>query len=435
MRNKIKKLSLIIVLIPLIAVSFLFLEKNNFKILETSVLSILQNIAEENAPAPSDLGIDKITIRKLSDPTDDFKYYKYTSTIILHNYGGNLTDDRVILSAGKDQKYTLVRNTDDGFSLSKDETYIVRNYEFIFDGKYNGGTLPIKVEIIDGTDSYEENNTYEIDVFDPSAKIESISLKEILNDGTFVLDFNSIPFSIRKHNFELFTSDSAIYSEEDVRYHEVYTLDQVYGYYRIKNSLENVKSEYTSSVVTELDSHFVTFTYDPFLDDTVHYVYVKATNPETGNYAISNVLMLPPQENMDRAEFAKLFVDLTGEKIVNGGVNYFEDVSNDQWYYPYVQTLYNLGLLNTETYFYNPDALISRGEVLRVALDYFDVDLTVDENDLKFEDISEDNRLYPYIDALLSTSAGSSFHEYFNSDAPATKNYLKYLINEYSKSN
>lgn len=435
MKNKIKKISLIIVLIPLIAVASLFLQKSNFKILETSVLSILKNIAEENAPKPADLGIDKITIKKVSDPTDDFDYYKYKSTIVLHNYGGDLHGGRVILSAGKNQKYTLVKNTDTGFSLLKDENYIVRNYEFIFDGKYNGGQLPITVELIDKTDSDEENNTYTVDVFDSTAKIESISLKEILDDGTFVLDFNSIPFSIRKHNFELLTSDEAIYEESDVRYDEISTLDNEYGYYRIKNSLENIKSNFTSTSVTELESHFVTFTYDPFLDESTHYLYVKATNPQTGNYAVSNMLMLPPQEQMNRAQFAKLFIDFTEIKIMDNGVTYFEDISEDEWYYPYAQTLYNLGLLDTGTYNYRPTILITRGEVLRIALDYFDVDLIINDGDSHFEDVAEDHYLYPYVEALLASSAGSSFHGNFNPDKPATKNYLKYLINEYSKSN
>jgi len=339
------------------------------------------------------------------------------------------------LHAGEDQKHDLIRNTDEGFTLMRDQTYIVRNFEFIFDGKYNGGEMPIRVDIVDEGDYYEENNSYVVDIFESNAKIESILVEEILNDGTVVLDFDSIPFSLRKHDFELFVSNEASYKEEDVRYSEVYTRDEVYGYYRIKNSLKNVQSGFDSRTVTELESHFVELPNDPFLNEENHFVYVKAVNPDTGNYATSNLIMLPSQEAINRAEFAELFVQGADVDTYDAGVVYFEDVDKEQWYSSSVQTLYNLGLFDIEFTEYNPEENISRAEVLRIVLDYFDVDLVIGAEAPHFEDVVEDNFIYPYVEALLADSKGGIFDEYFNPEKPATRNYLNYLINECSKSN
>jgi hypothetical protein len=438
MKNRKKRIFLSLALIitaSLSSITFLF-NSGDFKFLETSVLSVLKDIASENAPEPADIAIDDISIRKVSDPKEDFNYYKYRATIFLRNDGGNLRNARVIIHAGDNQKHTLIKNTDAGFTLLKDETYIIRDYELLFDGNYNGGKVPIWIEVVDKADSYAENNFFILDVFDDNARIKSLKIEEILNDGTFVLDFNSIPFSIRKHEFELFVGDSAVYEEKDLRYDEVYTLDESYGYFKTKNSLANLAhTGYSSSQVSEIDSHFVELSYDPFSDENTHYVYLKTTNPETGYYAISNILMLPSQESITKAEFSKLFIEYTDEEVFDFGDIYYEDVPENEWYTPYVKTLFNLGFFDASNFKFSPDSKITRGEVLKLVMDYYDVDLVVGAKSEHFDDVFEDHYLFPYVEALYSNSKGGAFHEFVNPDKPATRNYLKYLINEYSQAN
>ncbi|MFH1533528.1 MAG: S-layer homology domain-containing protein [Nitrospirota bacterium] len=437
MKTKINipKLFIVIALVPIVAISAFYFSRGSFKILETSLLTILRNISEENAPEPPDLSIESVSIKKVSNPTDSFKYYKYTATIILHNHGGHLIDERVLLHGGDDQKHVLVSNTVDGFTLMRDQSYIVRNFEFIFDGRYNGGTFPFEVEVADKTDYYEDNDTYTVDIFEPDAKVESVMIEEILNDGTIVLDFNSIPFSIRKHEFEIYTSDEAAYSEDDLRYDEIYTQDEVYGYYRVKNSLRNVQSYFTSKTTTELESHFVELDENPFLTEENNFAFIKATNPETGSYAISNILLLPPQTPITRAEFAEMLVENTGIEAYDGGVSYFEDVDEGAGYYSAVQTLFNYGLFNTNSTFYEPDNEMSRAEALRIVMDYYDVDLQIAPGAPHFEDVGEEDYIFPYVESLFAGSRGIVFGEYFNSDNAATENYLNYLIDEYSENN
>ena len=76
---------------------------------------------------------------------------------------------------------------------------------------------------------------------------------------------------------------------------------------------------------------------------------------------------------------------------------------------------------------------MTRGDALRVVMDYFDINLADIEDDQPFKDIEPTNDLYPYAKALFASGRAGVFGENFHPNQPATKNYLKYLIYEYKK--
>ena len=141
---------------------------------------------------------------------------------------------------------------------------------------------------------------------------------------------------------------------------------------------------------------------------------MSVRDPETGYFATTNLIMLPPQASITRAEFAKLFVEGAKIEIYDGGVPYFEDIKEDHEYYSYIQTLYNLGLLDLNSTEFDPDGEINRAEALRIVLDYFDVDLKISPGAPHFEDVTEDDLYYPYVESLVSSSKGSVLEDYFN---------------------
>lgn len=425
-----KKKNIFLLLTPLLTVlvitmNFVFSDAD-YRILETSILSILRNIAEENAPRPADISVKSITLHKIADPTKDFNFSKYKSTIILTNEGGALRDARLIFRAGENQKNMLVKNTVGGFSLGAGESYVVRNYEFVFDGRYNGGQVTLQADVVDKLDYDKSNNFYIVDVFDYSPKITSISLQKILDDGTKVLDFSSIPFSIKRHDFEIMTSNDFSFNEDQLRYSEGTMFYEPYGYYRVKNSLLIVKGGFASTSCTELDSHFVS--------PDAKAVYIKATNPDNGYYAVSNVIVFPEQEPVTKAQFAKLFVEYADIELDGDGDNHYEDLTSGEWYSLYVQTLYNLGLLDLKSLYYFPEEKITRSEALKIALEYFDVDLVIGFGAPHFDDVGEENPIYPYVEAFYMTGKSAPVGVNFYPDSFATKNFIKYLTNEYRES-
>ncbi len=430
-RNRIL-FSVILIVGLTLSVNFIY-KQADFRLLENSIFTILKNFSEENTPEPPELSIEKVAALKISDPTDKFNYYRYKTTIIVHNYGGNLINGRLVIRGGDNQKHMLVKNTDEGFSLGKDDTYIIRGYEIVFDANYNGGQIPLYLDLVDRYDYFDENNYYDLAVFEGSAKIEDVSIKEVLDDGSFVVDFNEIPYSIRKHDFEILTSHSAYFENTNVRYDEVHVNDEPVGYYRIKNSYKNL-ADFDVYESENANLNYVKFPENSLVDGESNYLYVKATNPENGYYSISNLIHLLPQEEINRAQFSKLFVEKVELDIFDSGINLFDDVDQDEWYYPYVQTLYNYGLFDTGDFKFEPNEIISRGEVLRIVLNYFDVDLVADATS-NFEDVSTNDRLHPFAEALYASGGGEVFDGYLYPEKPATKKYLNYLVNEFAKNN
>ncbi|MCX6734591.1 MAG: S-layer homology domain-containing protein [Candidatus Peregrinibacteria bacterium] len=406
----------------------------DFKFLETSLVTMLENVAESNKFEPVDLGIQNVTLRKISNPTQYFNHYKYVANIVVKNYGGDLKNGNLILEAGDGQKHSFVKNDAEGFSLGKGQSYIIENYEILFDGDYNGGKLTVEIKLPAKVDYFEENNKFEVNISDFSPKIKSLSVTEINEDGTINLEFDPLPYTVSANGFEVYKSENLNFEESDSKYAEASFGDKTYGYYRIKNS-ENLMKNGNWSLLqgTDRDPHSIKFAENPFTDSIPHYIYLKSTNPENGNFIVSNIIELVPQTELNRAAFAKFFVEYTGVNLVDEGTNYFEDVSENSWYAPYVKTLCKLGLIKSAEFRFNPENSMTRGDALRVVMDYFDANLADIGDQQPFQDIDSTNTLFPYAEALFDSGKAGVFGDNFQPNQPATKNYLKYLIYEYKK--
>lgn len=422
-------------LIALVLATNMVFGQQNVKILETSVLSILKTLAEANAPAPPDLGIENVVLRKVGEPTKKFNYYKYNATLVIHNYGGDLRNGRVVLNAGKDQKHSLVSNTESGFALDSGQTYIVRDYEVIFDGRYNGGEVEIELDLVDRVDPKKENNVYKLTIFEDDPKITGIGVNEILADGSVAMEFDATPFTLREHEFYVMTGGAADYEVEDLRYAEVETLGNLYGYHRVRNSLANLNEGFDEKEVDEIEAHEVKFSSNPFQDDEEHFVYVKAVNPTNGNYAVSNILRFGSQEGLTKAQGVKLLMEYADIEPFAFGDAYFEDVSGEDWYAEHIETLHNLGVIGSDSRKFSPDSLMTRSDALQFVMDYFNADLSVPDGEAHFTDVDSTHYLYPYVEGFSATAKASGLADQFKPGAKVTKDFLKYLVNEYRKSN
>lgn len=421
--------------ISLFAVNIFDSGKSDLRIPRTSSLSlsVFQSIADKSDSSPADLSIEKVTLHKTGSPTEKFNYYKYSANVVIKNYGGDLIDANVVLSAS-DQKYYFLKNSENGFSLKKGKSYIIENYDVIFDGDYNGGEIKFEINIKGQNDYYKGNNSYIANAFELPAKIESIAIKSIEDDGTFILDYKLGNPLLAADSMEIFAGDSLEAAEDVERYSEVDKGKKIYSYYKIKSSLKTVQDKnWKSQKFSDTYGYKIKFSDDPWTDKADYYVYLKTTNPKNGHFAVSNILKFTYQKELERSDFAQLFVDFNNLKILNEGAIYYEDVPAESWFAPYVQTIYNLGLIANSNTKYFPERKMTRGEALRVVFDYFDVNLSYKKELSSFGDVGKKHYLYPYIEALYANGKGAIFGKNFNPDAPATKNYLKYLIYEYKE--
>ncbi len=432
MKRRIKSLFYAsIAALSLVSLIFFSNQSQEGNVLQTSVLTTLKAISQKIAiENPTDLSIEKVTLRKIAAPTEDFNYYKYKATLIVHNYGGSIVDGKVVLSAGEPLKSAFVRNSEEGFTLRAGGTYIIDDYEVVFDGNFNGGDIDFALAIKDKTEPTLENNRYTVAVFEKKAKISSIAITELDTNGEFTLGFN-VPEYAKDYDFHFLTTADEEVAAGDYKYESSPVGDRDYEYGIIENDSLNINSKkwYDRKFSVE-NKKSIKFSESPFEDDVDHYLYVKATASD-GSYLISDVLEFPSQQELTRAEFAKYMLELTDAKLLTKGEILYEDVDEDDAYAPYIKTLYNLGLLDPEKLNFGPDEKISRAETLPIVLHYFDVDLQTSAGAPHFSDVSEGEYLYNFAETLYATGPGAAFGDKLHPETIATKNFVKYLVNAY----
>ncbi len=250
MKHKVLNIVLILVF------SFFVVQKHNegedFKYLQTSFIEILKNIVENNKPQPPDLIIDKLSLRKIADPTSSDNYYRYYATFKIKNLGGDFHNAEVVIDGGSNNKYDLIKNSEEGLTLKNGESYIVDRHEILFDGSYNIGVIDLSVRMIDRIETDDSNNNYLIDVFEGDPKIQSIGIDQILDDGTFELNYELDNYALNLDDFSVLVTDSFSYEEEEQKYAEAFGLDKKYSYYRLKSTPENIIGDnWSEELLTE----------------------------------------------------------------------------------------------------------------------------------------------------------------------------------------
>jgi len=414
---------------------FNFDKPRDFKILETSVLHLLKSVANNTIYSQPDIAIEKVELKHISDPSDNFNYYKYDARVYLHNYGGDIKDAKVVLHTNSDKNLLFIRNDGLDFSLKKDDDYIVRRYEILFDAQFNGGEIDLEIELKDNVNEELDykNNIYPIEFFEGNSKIDDLKLTEIMPDGSFIFDFNEHNYSFEDFDIELVFGNKLNETNLKTNYREVYIDNEIYEYNSIENSEFLINSGNWKTVKS--DSRYPTVkVFDaPFNTEKTYYLYIKAVNRKNGYYKVSDILKFgpKPKEKLTRAQFAKLFVELASIDLNDEGLTLYEDINEEEWYSSAVQTIYNLGLTDISDFAYKPDEEISREEVIKTVLDYFDVDLSIADDVFRFQDIPLNHDLYPYAQALMVSDKGHALADFMLPKKAATHEYLKYLINEY----
>ncbi|MFA4891655.1 MAG: S-layer homology domain-containing protein [Candidatus Gracilibacteria bacterium] len=406
-----------------------------------SILSLFNKIGlTDFDEARPDVGIEYVYLRKISNPVDDFNYYKYQATVVVRNYGERLVDGDVVISAGENQKNAFVRNTLNGLTLNKGQTFVFDDYEVLMDGKYNYGQYTFEVELKDQKERDSENNEQTVDIYEEPVKLESLEVESVEADGDIALIYsqsNGYEEKLSELNLEIcLTKNTDLFSEKDLKYAEVDTGKEIFSYYKIKANKDLLLDD--SFECEEL----VESSYD-FEEDVDYVMYLRALKGEgeigdgnedgnTDFFATSNLIYVPIQKYINRAEFTKLFTEYAKLGIDDEGKIYFDDVGEEDWYSPYVQTMFNYGLLHDPKDFaFNAEESVSRAEILEPLLNYFDVDLKVAEGAPHFYDVPKDHGDYFFAEGLFASGKAKAFGIYLHPDKKLSSHFLKYMINEF----
>lgn len=411
-------------------------------ILKTDVLSALNEsvMGGEKSHEP-DVGIDFVTLQKIQSPAKDFPYYKYKATIVLRNYGEVYDDGGFLMTAGENQKKAFVANKMDGLHLTKGQTFIVDDYELIMDGKYNYGKFTFNLESTEGKDGNPENNSYSLDVFEEPSTLGILAVDEKAGDS-FKLSF--LPASGEEEKVKEMVKEVCYLDggtdggqTSDYKYAEVYTNKDVYSYYRVNVSKNFISGNKFKCEEVKSVGEGNTVNFYGGLNKTLFLIAHEKDNKNL--FALSSGVNLPENEFMTKADFAKAFVEETGLKLKADGGNYFSDVPQNEWYAPYVDTMFNYGLISQvsteedKDFTFKPDQTVLRQDVLEPMLNYFDIELKESEGAPHFYDIKRGSKEYFFVEGLYASGKVKSLGIQFYPSQKASKNFLTYLTHEFKE--
>ncbi len=128
---------------------------------------------------------------------------------------------------------------------------------------------------------------------------------------------------------------------------------------------------------------------------------------------------------MKKIVFALLVMMISLFSIASAATSLtFKDLPKDHWAYNYVYSMVNEGVINGyEDGSFNPSGTITRAEFAKILTESFKIDTKKAKSNTKFEDVSKDDWYYPYVNAVSDylsdrTEDGKT---YFDPSAPATR--------------
>jgi len=133
---------------------------------------------------------------------------------------------------------------------------------------------------------------------------------------------------------------------------------------------------------------------------------------------------LNPNATINRAEFTKILLGATNKKLITPAQPSFNDVSANQWFYPYIETAANLGwVTGYNNGDFKPGNSINRAEIAKLINQAFELDAKVESSDLTWYDAEvralEANNLLPYnveksnFEAAVTPTRAEAFHQIF----------------------
>ncbi|MCK5460727.1 S-layer homology domain-containing protein [Candidatus Gracilibacteria bacterium] len=109
-----------------------------------------------------------------------------------------------------------------------------------------------------------------------------------------------------------------------------------------------------------------------------------------------------PNRQLNRAEVSKIIVLSTGIDLDTTGGPHFPDVEESAWYYDYIETMYNQNWINGyPDGLFRPGVGINRAEIAKMIVNAFEIDQDL-SGAPHFDDVSESDWFYGYVETAYN---------------------------------
>jgi len=349
--------------------------------------------------------------------------------VVIKNNGKSLKNVPLLLSSGGKRLDAEISPEKHEFSLGYNDEVVIKDYNVFVDKNLNGEVIDFEVKVEGVEEENLENNVYQKGVVD----FENEGLGELgivkIDGGQITLD-PPVNLGAEFDYYLLHSYRVDSFPEKLFGYKEFVPDGKVYSYYSASAEMSDlaVLKGFNELEVDPL-SPTVSFSTNVYNDMSPHVFVLKAVKKDKTVYSYSNLIVLPVQTLMNRAEFAKILVEEAGIEVVDEGTDYFKDVEGNEWFSPYVKTLLNKGFLKTSVNL-NPAEPISRGEVASVLTEVYDLPFKIKDGVSHFADVAKEHPAYYAVEALYNASLTGSIVDKFLPESQASRAFLLYFIKQ-----
>ena len=160
---------------------------------------------------------------------------------------------------------------------------------------------------------------------------------------------------------------------------------------------DNIESEKQQ---LQLEANFVDVNDAYWAKSEIHYLYslaiVSGYEPEPGKYEFK------PENNVTRAQAAKMLVSALGEEELKVAKPSFTDVPTDDWAFGWIEQAVNLNIFTGyDDGTFKPNAQLTRAQMSKMITNAFALSMSAQSEDvLVFTDVKKDHWALPFINRM-----------------------------------
>lgn len=380
------------------------------------------------APEEADIAVIDVNLRKVEGVSHP-SYSRYTADVTVKNLGRFLSDASLTLSSGGGRKDVSVSTQKQNFTLGYNDEVVLKDYSVFIDKNYNGEMITFQVALDSYEDANLENNVFQKGIVD----FENDGLGDVFITGVAGSRIGlTLPVNLGEDfNYYLlhsFRIDS--FPGKEFMYREFAFDGNVLSYYTGLSEMGDLEVLRTfDEIAIDPLNPAVSFSSDVYKDMSSHIFVLKAVKKDRTVYSFSNFVVLPAQNFMNKAEFAKILVEELGIQPYTDGNPYFVDLEEDVWFSPYVKTLLNRGIIKPEKT-YNPADFVTRAYAAEALVEAFGLKFKLAGGAPHFADIPRENPSFYAVETLYSSGRLSNFGPAFMPNNPASRSFLQFFLKQ-----
>lgn len=353
----------------------------------TSILgSNLHGVANDGSKY--DISIGHVDLTKSTKEASNST--NFSLSVDVENIGDEIKYQQVLLKIAPLNEILVLSKPDGNFYLKTGETLTIEK-AFSLPSGVAEQSINISISPLSFVDQNLENNSRNLVLKEDVTAINNFRVFSAQEDGILALSWDKSTTSGYDYSLMMASSDKILLNG-GTEYFE--TTESSYVYQKVSFSHKLLK-EWDFKPVDLNDSSF-SLPWNPWNTSKYSLIVLQATNTTDQSKIFSDFIYLTPAQKLTKAEMARTLVQKLQLQTNDNAVHFFEDVTDEDWFSPYVKSLYAAGALEGTAKF-RPNEMATRRDLAKILNNLFQLSY----DDLReFDDVRKEDPDYYSMSSL-----------------------------------